>query len=145
MRVLGVDFGERRVGVSVSDPSGLIAQSWGIITRTSHRQVAERLAELVQELEAARIVVGLPFSSAGEEGFQARRVRRFVEVLESTVQVPVELWDETLTSVEADRLLAGRPERKRRRHRDDVAAAVLLQSYLDAHRPCQPEPQSERG
>jgi putative Holliday junction resolvase len=135
-RILGVDFGERRVGLAISDPTGLIARTAGIVERRSDQQAAEHIARLVQEWDAEAVVVGLPLNADGSEGFQARRTRRFASLLQELLgERPVILWDESLSSVEARDLLAerGKPSR-RRRHHDDVAAAVILQSYLDVRR-----------
>ncbi len=136
-RIIGVDFGERRVGIAVSDPTGLIARSAGIVERHSDQQVAEHIARLVREWGADAVVVGLPLNADGSEGYQARRVRRFVSVLQGLLgEFPIILWDESLSSIEARDLLAerGKPLR-RRRHQDDIAAAVILQSYLEVRRP----------
>lgn len=135
-RIVGVDFGERRVGIAVSDPTGLIARTAGIIERRSDQQAAEHIARLVQEWNAEAVVVGLPLNADGSEGFQARRVRRFVSLLQEVVgECPIILWDESLSSIEAQDLLAERGKSsRRRRYHDDVAAAVILQSYLDIHR-----------
>jgi putative holliday junction resolvase len=132
-RILAVDFGEKRVGIAVSDPTGLIARSWGIVQRTSNEQVAERVAQIAGELEAGTIVLGLPFDMQGEEGYQARRVRRFVAVLAEKVSIPIVFCDESLTSADAEAIVRERGERRSRRSRpvDAIAAAVLLQSYLD--------------
>ncbi|MGQ9667602.1 MAG: Holliday junction resolvase RuvX [Anaerolineae bacterium] len=134
-RIIGVDFGERRVGIAVSDPTGLIARTAGIFERRSDHQAAEHLARLAREWEAEEVVIGLPLNADGSEGFQARRVRRFASVLQALLGgCPVILWDESLSSIEARDLLAERGKRSRRRHHDDVAAAVILQSYLDVRR-----------
>lgn len=134
-RIIGVDFGERRVGIAVSDPTGLIARTAGIFERRSDQQAAEHVARLAQEWEAEVVVIGLPLNADGSEGFQARRVRRFASVLQELWgERPIILWDESLSSVEARDLLAERGKRPRRRHHDDVAAALILQSYLDVHR-----------
>jgi len=146
MRVLGIDFGERRVGIAVSDPTGLIARSWGIVPRTSNEQVAERVAQIAGELEVGTIVLGLPFDMQGEEGYQARRVRRFGALLAEKVSIPMVYWDESLTSADAAEILRERGERRSRRAQpaDAVAAAVLLQSYLDNRSsPPAPLPQGE--
>ena len=133
MRALGVDFGEKRVGIAMGDPTGAIATPWGILNRHSNRQVAEQVAGLVPAHDIEIVVVGLPLDSSGEEGYQARRVRRFGDILESLLSVPLVYWDETLSSVDADRALrqAGRRKKRRQGPKDDVAAAILLQAYLD--------------
>ena len=134
MRALGVDFGEKRIGVAVSDPSGLITQTWGIIERTSDRQAAQRVAALAAELGAQVIVVGLPADAGAEEGFQARRTRRFAEQLRQETPLPVTFWDESLSSQDAEALVRARRPRAGRRRLDAVAAAIMLQSYLDGRR-----------
>jgi len=133
MRVLGVDFGERRIGLAISDPSGLIAQTWGIIERASDAQAAERVAQVAGELGAETILLGLPLTAGEAEGAQARRVRRFGALLGEKTSIPIVYWDETLTSVDAMRLLYERGTRRGRRRQpvDAIAAAVLLQAYLD--------------
>ena len=136
MRVMGIDFGERRVGIAISDPTGLIAASWGVLNRTSNAQVADRVATLTKELGVGVVVLGMPLDAQGGEGFQARRVRRFAALLEERLSVALTLWDERFTSVDAEALLRERGVRsgKRRQPIDAVAAAVLLQSYLDQRR-----------
>ena len=133
MRILAIDFGERRVGVAISDPRGLLATPWGIVARTSNAQVAERIAGLVGELDAGAVLLGMPLDAEGGEGYQARRVLRFAEELRARITVPLVYWDESLTSADAAEILRARRPRRGagRRYIDDVAAAVLLQSYLD--------------
>jgi len=96
MRALAVDFGERRVGIAVSDATGLIARPWGILRRSaeeSNEALAERVAALAGELGAEVVLLGLPATDAGCEGFQARRVLRFGEALAARLAVPMEYWD----------------------------------------------------
>ena len=134
-RTLALDIGEKRIGVAVGDETGTLARPLTTITRGSKRQDFERVARLVTEQNAGRVFAGYPRSLSGDEGPQAQRVRRYVETLAATLPVPVELWDERYTTVEAtDRL----HEAKRRRPRDRgqldaAAAAITLQDYLDAH------------
>jgi putative Holliday junction resolvase len=139
MRILAVDFGERRLGLAVSDPTGLIARSWGIVERTSDAQAAERVAQIAGELAAGTILLGLP-SSRGEadaavrdEGPQARRVRRFGAILAEKCALELIYFDESMTSVDAADLLRQRGERRSRRRQpvDAIAAAIFLQAYLD--------------
>jgi putative holliday junction resolvase len=135
MRVMAVDFGERRVGIAVSDSTGMIAQPWTILRRgpeVSNDVLAERVAALAVELGVELVLLGLPLSSAEAsdgEGFQARRVRRFGDALSRRLSMAMEYWDESLTSADAEDAL--RSAGRRRKYIDDVAAAVLLQSYLD--------------
>lgn len=134
MRTLALDVGERRVGVAVSDPLGLLARPLDVITRRSKREDFEAIARLVEEQEASRVVVGHPLSMDGQPGPQAQRVERYAAALAEHLDVPVILWDERLSTVEAERLLreSGETSREFRSRVDAVAAAVILQSYLDA-------------
>jgi len=132
MRVLALDIGDRRVGVAVSDPMGMLARTLAVIKRNGRDYQA--IADLVQELGVERIVAGFPRNMDGSVGEQARKVESYVAGLREHVGVPIEFWDERLSSVEAERLMikAGRSARERRERIDAVAAAVILQEYLDA-------------
>lgn len=136
-RILALDVGERRIGVAVSDPSGVIAQPAEVIERKGWEADLERIAALVHTTGARRVVVGFPLTMAGAEGRQAERVGRFVSRLRRVLDVEVVTADERLTTAAAERsLLEGDVSRRRRREvRDAVAAALLLQLYLDRHRP----------
>jgi putative Holliday junction resolvase len=130
VRTLGLDYGERRVGVAVSDPTDRFAQPLETLPTDS---TLERIAELVDEYEVRRIVVGLPLQMDGRAGAQAERTRAFGERVAQRTGLPVEYLDERLTSVEAKRVLAeagGRPGRHKDRV-DRVAAALLLGTFLD--------------
>jgi len=136
-RTLALDIGEKRIGVAVGDETGTLARPLTTIVRASKRQDFERVARLVTEQSAERVIAGYPRSLSGDEGPQAQRVRRYVEALAITLPVPVELWDERYTTVEATERLH---EAKRRRPRDRgqldaAAAAIILQDYLDAQHP----------
>ncbi len=133
-RALGLDIGERRVGVAVSDELGLIASPVGVVDL--QREGVEALLTLVERYAPSVIVVGLPVTMRGQEGVQAAETRRFVERLRPHVSCPIVFWDERLTSTAAERLLTqSGVRRERRRERvDALAAALLLQSYLDAQR-----------
>lgn len=141
MTVLALDLGERRIGVAGSDPLGLTGQPVGVIERSSLKEDIARIGEIVCARGASTIVVGLPLNMDGSEGPQAKRARRFASVLRRALEVEVELWDERLTTVQAERALleADRSRAKRRLVRDGVAAALLLESYLEAHRGREPE------
>ena len=137
MRVVGLDLGGRRIGVAVSDASGTVAAPHSVLERggdtaTDHAAIAAVTAEL----EAERVVVGLPLSLDGTVGPAASAVLEEIEVLAALLPVPVEAHDERLTTVTAQRLLTARKVRARDRRRvvDQVAAAVILQSWLDATR-----------
>ncbi|MDR5708321.1 MAG: Holliday junction resolvase RuvX [Armatimonadota bacterium] len=129
-RVLAVDLGARRVGLAVSDPTGTIAQPFRVLHRRSTREVLDAIAEVVAQLGPSRVVVGLPRNMDGTEGRMARAARRFGEALARRTRVPVEFWDERLTTVAAERVLRGRVPTRRRELRDGVAAALILEGYL---------------
>ena len=134
MRVLALDLGSKRIGVAVSDRSGTIATPLTVLARTGSRQDDHRLIKaLVDEEEAELVVVGLPLSLDGSVGPAARRAVAEVGELTSVVGVPVETFDERLTTVSADRVLLeqGMRAEARRRVVDKVAAAVMLQAWLD--------------
>jgi putative Holliday junction resolvase len=134
-RIVGLDLGQARIGVAVSGPGG-VAVPHSAVTRSGDAD-ADRaaLAGLVLELGAARVVVGLPLSLDGTEGPAARAARAEAETLAALLEVPVDLVDERFTTVAAGRSLraAGVSGRNRRQVVDQVAAAVLLQSWLDRH------------
>jgi putative pre-16S rRNA nuclease len=134
VRVLALDLGSKRIGVAVSDLTGTIASPLTVLARSrSRRQDHERIAALVREEQADLVVVGLPISLSGAEGPAARAARTEAEALATLVAVPLETFDERLTTVTAERALAEAGVRgpARRRVVDKVAAAVILQSFLD--------------
>ncbi len=134
MRVLALDVGDRRVGVAVSDPLGLLARPLTVITRRSKEMDYRTIAALVEEQEVSLVVVGHPLELHGEVGPQARRVERYAAGLAAHLAVPLILWDERLSTAEAEQILhaSGESTRQYRGRLDAVAAAVILQSYLDA-------------
>lgn len=136
IRLIGVDHGLARIGVAVSDRAGLTARELTIIARKSKREDFERLNAIAAEQEAGAFVVGLPsdFDTPDDvEYTQADRVRTWVERFRLATNLPILLWDEQLTTVEAHEM-ARRLKRPPRAHVDDLAARVILQSYLDAVR-----------
>lgn len=144
-RTLGVDYGERRVGLAVSDPLGITAQPGGTITVSSPRDAVHAVEDAVQQHGVVHVVVGLPRSMRGGIGPKAREVIRFVAAFQRTAGVAVSLWDERLTSASAERLFdeGGVSARDRRGKVDTVAAQLMLQSYLDAQRRSSTEDRSE--
>jgi len=133
MRVLGLDIGEKRIGVALSDPQGLLAGALTIIERRDSAADIQAILNLVEKHGVERIVVGLPRSLDGSIGQQAEKVQAFSEMLGQKVDVPVESWDERLSTVAAERLLleVGARRAKRKKHRDAIAASFILQGYLD--------------
>jgi putative Holliday junction resolvase len=142
VRVLGVDYGERRIGLALSDATGLLASPWKKLTNDGNAAAAaRRVAEEVRALQAegdglGAVVVGLPRRLNGEPNDQTARVRKFAALLATVATVPVSLQDERLTSHEADELLAQRERdwRRRKDQLDAMAAALILQDFLD-HQP----------
>ena len=133
MRVLAVDPGSKRVGLAISDPTGTIAQPLTTLDAAPRDTLAGRLADKARTLEAERIVVGLPRRLDGTSGPEAKAARELASELRAASKLPVELLDERLTTAAAERsLIAGGMRReKRRANIDRVAAALLLQSFLD--------------
>ena len=139
MRALGIDLGSRRVGVAVSDPGGVLASPVEVIARSGDEaRDHRRILEIAAEWEVGRIVVGLPLSLDGSVGPAAAAAMAETERLRATTDLPVDLYDERFTTVTADRSLMERNMKAdaRRRVIDKVAAAVMLQAWLDG----QPRP-----
>ena len=139
MRIMGLDFGSRTVGVAVSDSLLITAQGLEIIRRKEEnklRQTLARLEELIEEYEVEEIVLGLPKNMNATEGVRAELTREFQDKLERRTGLPVILWDERLTTVAADKtMMESRVRRENRReHVDKIAAALILQGYLDSRR-----------
>lgn len=132
-RVLGVDPGERRTGLAVSDDTGLLARPLAVVRKSSLREMVAAVAAIAEREGVEEIVVGLPISLSGELGPQARRSLRFAEALRQAVRVPVSMWNEQFSTLEAQRRMieAGRRRKARQELLDAAAAAVLLQDYLD--------------
>jgi putative Holliday junction resolvase len=133
MRVLGLDIGDKRIGVALSDPQGLLAGALTIIERRDSAADIQAILNLVEKHGVERIVIGLPRSLDGSIGQQAKRVQAFAKMLGQKVDVPVESWDERLSTVAAERLLieVGARRAKRKKQRDAIAASFILQGYLD--------------
>ena len=131
-RVLAIDPGERRVGLAISDPLGLPAQGLPTFDR-KHGDVVAHVQELVANYEVERIVVGRPLSMSGRESESTKRAAEFARTIANATSLPVETWDERLSSAEAHRVLKG--SRAEKGAVDRVAAALILQGYLDAQRP----------
>ncbi|MBI1259821.1 MAG: Holliday junction resolvase RuvX [Chloroflexi bacterium] len=142
-RLIGIDHGLARIGVAVSDRVGLTARELAIITRKSKREDFERLNAIAAEQDAAAFIVGLPTDDEAPEGVytQDKRVKTWVEQFKTATTLPILLWDEQLTTVDAHEL-ARSLKRPVRAHVDDLAARLILQSYLDAVREGLAEPPS---
>jgi putative Holliday junction resolvase len=137
MRLLGLDLGTRRIGVAVSDELGLLAHGLTVVTRHGGKRDLDAIAQLAHEEEVAGVVIGLPLNMNGSEGEAAARTRRFGAALGTHLNLPVVMWDERLTTWEAEGIMNDASVRKRKRKQlvDKVAATLILQSYLDAQQP----------
>ena len=136
MRTLAIDVGEKRVGIAISDEDGKVALPLDTLLRSdSLNNDLRQIAEMASSRGAQRIVVGLPISLSGQPGPAAERMAEFAAALRQVTTAEVVLWDERLTTVIAEKamLAADVKRRQRRQHVDKVAAALILQSYLDAH------------
>jgi len=136
-RTLGVDYGERRVGLAVSDELGMLALPLDILPVQSSKQVIRDVLRLCQEKQVSVIVVGLPLNMNGSRGPAVEAVERFVQELRRQGDLPVEVWDERMSSRLVERMLIDADVSRSRRKGlvDKLAAQVILQSYLDAHTP----------
>ena len=134
MRALGVDLGEKRIGIAVSDSNGKVATPLQVIIRSkSIKQDHKKICDLVDEWEADIVVVGMPYSLNGSKGLAAKTVEKEVKELSSALEVSVATQDERLTTVTAAKELAiqGLDSKKQRKVIDQVAASVILQSWVD--------------
>lgn len=139
MRIMGLDFGSKTVGVALSDSLLITAQGLEIIGRKEEnklRRTLARIEELIQEYEVTEIVLGLPKNMNGTEGERVALTREFAEKLERRTGLPVIFWDERLTTVAADKAMmeAGIRRERRKEYVDKIAASLILQGYLDSHR-----------
>ena len=134
MRILAVDHGSKRIGLAISDPTGTIANPLAIIPHTSRLLDAAAVAELADSHEPGLIIVGQSFEESGKPNFEGRRSARFAAALRAQTSIPVMMWNEDFTtqSARSVRIAMGASRKKRSSHLDDLAATVLLQSYLDA-------------
>ena len=133
-RILGLDVGSRRIGVAISDLLGITAQGLATIQRQNKRLDFEQLERVIKEYQVQEVVVGLPLRMSGQEGIQAEKMQAFAEDLRQRFNLPVHLWDERLTSAQANRLLRETDMSIKRRGEvvDQMAAVLILQSFMDS-------------
>lgn len=133
-RILGLDIGSKRIGVAISDEMGFIASPVGLVLRGEGS--AREIRQHASRLGAIRLLVGLPVGLSGREGPQAKDVRDFVDSIAEEIDLPVEYWDERLSTSIAEKSLiaSGSRREKRKQQVDTVAAAVILQGFLDSQR-----------
>lgn len=136
MIILGIDLGLARTGVAASDPTGFLASPVGTVTETDADALLNKIASIAAERRAEKFVVGHPRNMDGTRGDSARRSEEFAQSLTEKTGLPAELWDERLTTVSAIQIMnqSNTRGKKRKAVVDTVAATVLLQEYLDAHR-----------
>lgn len=132
-RILALDIGKKRMGIAISDPERIIAIPLRVTLRDRGETELENIAFLVQHYEVERVVVGLPLSLNGGVSQETQRVQEFVQWLSQRLSVPVDTWDERLSTVAAEKAMieCGVRREKRRAQRDAIAAALILQGYLD--------------
>lgn len=137
MRILGLDIGDRRIGVALSDPEGILATPLTIVERSDDDKDVKSIADITLREQAGKIIAGLPRSMSGEVGAQAEKVKSFADKLSRTINVPLEYRDERLSTVSAGRLMrearTKKPSKDKKKavHDDAIAAAIILQGYLD--------------
>jgi putative Holliday junction resolvase len=133
-RVLGLDVGSRRIGIAISDPLGLTAQGLPTLQRQNKRLDFEHLTKVVKDYQISEIVVGYPLRLSGAEGIQSEKMQLFAEELRKKFGLPVHLWDERLTSTQANRLLreTDLSIKKRGQAVDRMAATLILQNWMEA-------------
>lgn len=136
MRILGIDHGTKRVGIAISDELGMMAHPVEFIPAEPFDRFLARLQQIIQERQVTEIIVGMPRNMDGTYGPAAQKVKEFVAKLSETISTPIRTWDERLTSVQANRFLIEADVRRaaRKERVDQMAAAILLQSYLDSPR-----------
>ena len=135
-RILGIDFGEKRIGLAVSDPLGFTAQGISTLPHTGLKNVIEALAGICRQHEVREIVIALPVNMNGSLGPKATEILQLVPRLEAALSLPVKTWDERLSSKQVGRLMieGGVSREKRKKESDRLAAVLILQSYLESKR-----------
>jgi putative Holliday junction resolvase len=131
-RILGLDMGDSRIGVALSDPLGIMASPLTIISRTDEEADIEAIINIARQNDVGRIVIGLPLSMDGSLGTQANKVKEFAAELSCQIDIPVEFKDERLSTVSAKRIVRNVRKTNRETRYDAAAAALILQSYLDS-------------
>jgi putative Holliday junction resolvase len=136
MRILGIDYGDVRVGVAVSDPLGFTAQGLETIQNRSKKFVLESLVKICSEYQVGEVVIGLPINMNGTMGPRAKGVMDLVPELEAALKVPVKTWDERLSSRQVERFMleGGLSRQKRKDNSDRLAATLILQTYMESKR-----------
>jgi putative Holliday junction resolvase len=137
MRILAIDHGEKQIGLALSDPTATIASPLKVIKHTSRLMDAAQVANLAAENDVALIVIGQSYDEEGRPNLAGRRAAKFAEALKEQTQIPVVLWDESFSTQEARtaRIEMGVSRKNRSGHMDELAALMILKSYLEANKP----------
>ena len=133
MRILGIDYGNKRVGIAVSDALGWTAQPLTTLKQHGHQELLLELKDYIEKYDVEKIIVGMPYNMDGSRGKRAEITQAFINFLQNNLEIPVEIQDERLTTSQAENILleADLSREKRKNVIDKVAAALILQSYLD--------------
>ena len=136
MRILAVDHGEKRIGLALSDPTGTIASPFKVIDHVSRTIDAAQVANLALDNEVGLIVIGQSFDDAGQPSLAGRRAAKFADALKAQTPIPVILWDESFSTQDAraTRIEMGVSRKKRAGHLDELAAVMILRSYLESQK-----------
>jgi putative Holliday junction resolvase len=135
LRILGIDPGEKNIGIAISDPTGTLARPLTVISHSSRRINAEKIIALAVKENIAKLVIGQATDIDGKPNFSGRKAVRLAAEIRSISDIPVELWDESFSTQQAlqNKIKAGAGKKSRQGHLDDIAAAIILQSYLDTN------------
>jgi len=136
MRILGLDVGDARIGVSMSDELGLTGHGLCVIERKGLKHDIRAIQQIIAENNVEKLVIGLPKTLSGEIGIQAQKVIKFADSLSKKLNIPIVMWDERLTTVAANRILreSGVPPKKRKKVIDQLAASIILDTYMERER-----------
>lgn len=137
MRILGIDPGEKNIGIAISDPTGSLARPLLVLPHASRKLDARRIIEIAENEEAGKIVIGQATDLDGKPNFSGHKAARLAAEIRSASSLPVELWDESFSTQQAvqNKIESGAGPKNRQGHLDQVAAAIILQSYLDMNPP----------
>lgn len=133
-RYLGIDYGQKRIGLAISDEDGVISFPLGVLKNSGEQKAVNEINRLVREKAVGEIIVGMPLSLNGSKGVAALQVERFVQTIKESINLPVSVWDERLSTRMAERAMieGGLSRRRRKQSIDQSTAQIILQSYLDA-------------
>lgn len=133
MRILAIDFGEKRIGIAISDPLKIIAQPLTFVKRKSIEEDINKIKNIINEYAVEEVLFGLPLRTNGEEGIEVEKVKEFAKILNKNVNIKINFWDERWTTKQAEEVLTlfDTSRKKKKKNIDRISAAIILQSYLD--------------